>query len=507
MNVVDYLLDNDASPDQVALLSLTREYTYGALRSAVQNVARFLIQSGLQKGDRVALVSENSFFWVVSYLATLLAGGVSVPLPTNIASDECAHVLQSADIRFAFLQPKTVQECLSLFGRGILAVVDTEDEIPSGVQCSVALFEKVCSATSRLPSSLPAIEDQQDLAALMFTSGSTQKPRGVMISHRNIIANTSSIIAYLGITAADRIMVVLPFCYCFGTSLLHTHIRAGGSLVIDPRFMFPDKVLERMRETECTGFAGVPSHYQILLRNSNIKRMRFPELRYVQQAGGKLPNSFIQELCDVLPDTAVFIMYGQTEATARLSYLPPTLLGTKLGSIGKGIPGVKLQVLNDHGEPVSPGAIGEIVAQGENIAFGYWREDKETVATFRGGRLFTGDLATVDDQGYIYIVDRAKDFIKCGGLRVSCKQVEETLLEFDGTLEAAVVGIPDDILGEAIKAFIVHHDGNIAELPVRIEAFCRKRLPPHLQPKEIQILDSLPKNQAGKVMKTTLKTM
>ena len=276
-----------------------------------------------------------------------------------------------------------------------------------------------------------------------------------MVSHANIIANTDSIVSCLSLTERDRIMAVLPFHYCYGASLLHTHLHVGGEVVGDSRFMYPETVIQRMIETRCTGFAGVPSHFQILLRNSSFRKKQFPDLRYVQQAGGSLASTFIRELKDALPHTQVFIMYGQTEATARLSYLPPDSLDSKLGSIGKGMPGVTLRVVNEEGREVSPGEVGEIVAEGANVTLGYWRAPQESEGTFRNGALYTGDLARVDEEGFIYIVDRAKDFLKCRGEKVSCRQIEEVLLEFDELVEAAVIGIPDGVLGEAVKAFVV----------------------------------------------------
>ena len=344
-----------------------------------------------------------------------------------------------------------------------------------------------------------------DLATLMFTSGSTEKPRGVMVSHRNITANTESIIQYLGLRETDRMMTVLPFHYCFGTSLLHTHLRVGGSLVVDSRFLYPEKILQRMLETECTGFAGVPSHYQILLRNSSLRKKTFPYLRYFQQAGGHLAPAFIRELKQALPRTQIFIMYGQTEATARLSYLPPELLDTKLGSVGKGIPGVKLRVVDESGREVHPGEVGEIVAEGENIAIGYWRAPAETAVAFRNGELHTGDMATMDKDGYVYIVDRAKDFLKIGGKRISCCQIEDQLLECDEVLEAAVVGIPDEVLGEAVKAFVVPRMPNYSKLQEDLDCFCKKHMPPQLIPREIVVTSALPKNSAGKVLKQKLR--
>jgi acyl-CoA synthetase (AMP-forming)/AMP-acid ligase II len=344
-----------------------------------------------------------------------------------------------------------------------------------------------------------------DLAALAFTSGSTSKPRGVMVSHSNIIANTNSIIEYLRLTERDRIMAVLPFCYCFGTSLLHTHLRVGGTVVVDSRFMYPEKILQRMIDARCTGFAGVPSHFQLLLRSSSMARKQFPDLRYVQQAGGHLAPAFVSELREALPTTEVFVMYGQTEATARLSFLPPEFLETKHGSIGKGIPGVKLSVLNESGQPVNPGEVGEIVAEGENVTLGYWQAPTETAKSFRDGKLYTGDLATVDADGFIYIVDRANDFIKCRGKRISCQQIEDQLLGCEELLEAAVVGIPDEILGEAVKAYVVPRDGNQVGLAGRLQQFCKENIALELHPKEIVVLPALPKNESGKVVKRELK--
>ena len=500
-NAADYLLWGK-DPASVALLNLESRDTYGDLDVVSAQVAGHLISCGVQKGDRAILISENGFFWVVAYLGALRAGMVCVPLPPAISQEELSYVIQSTEARIAFAQSKTVVRNPIL--RSLALITDVE---PSTTSFSSALsLSAVRTASFRFRSSLSAM-GSGDLAALMFTSGSTGKPRGVMVSHGNIIANTESIIEYLRLTSNDRIMTVLPFHYCFGTSLLHTHLRVGGMLVIDRRFMFPEKVLQRMRDTECTGFAGVPSHYQILLRRSGLRKMSFPHLRYVQQAGGNLAPAFIRELRQALPATAAFVMYGQTEATARLAYLPPDMLDQKLGSIGKAIPGVHLEVVNDSGYPVAPGGqVGEIVAMGENIALGYWRAEEESKATFRQGKLHTGDLATVDEDGFIYIVDRAKDFIKCGGKRTSCRQIEDSLLECPDLLEAAVVGIPDDVLGESAKAFVVPRDKSDKGLEARLAAFCReKKLPMEWIPKEIVILESLPKNSAGKVVKAMLK--
>ncbi len=491
-NVCDFLLEGkDAA--RPALIALDQTYSYGQLQSATSAIAAYLCQRGGQKSDRALLLADNSFFWVAAYFGILKAGMVCVPLPPNSSAANLVHIVESTSPRFAFTQEKVAtQRSKELAGTALVTNSDLDSIITS------------TDAKQSLPAVIPS-----DLAALMFTSGSTGKPRGVMISHGNIIANTESIVEYLSLSADDRIMAVLPMHYCFGASLLHTHLRTGGTVVFDSRFMYPDKVLQRMAETECTGFAGVPSHFQILLRKSSLPRMSFPKLRYVQQAGGHLAPVFVRELAAALSTTEIFLMYGQTEATARLAYLPPGETLRRPGAIGKAIPGVTLRVLDKSNNEILPGEAGEgeIVAEGDNISAGYWHEEAGTSETFRDGQLRTGDIASWDSDGFLHLVDRASDFVKCGGQRVSCQALEEQLLEFDELLEAAVIGIPDEILGEAIKVFVVPRDSSKAGLDQRLMEFCNKTVPKKLAPKSIVVLKALPKNGAGKVLKPALRQL
>jgi acyl-CoA synthetase (AMP-forming)/AMP-acid ligase II len=490
-------------PEHVALQMLTGRHTYGELSHAAAAISSHLLRTCGAKGDRVLLMGENSGFWVAAYAGALRAGLVTVPVPAAMPPDQLEYILSETGPRVVFADAASAARNGRLFRRCHIVTDRAVQAIPGALSCRSLGELSAGEADGFGP---PAASGGDDLAALMFTSGSTGKPRGVMVSHANIIANTESIIEYLGLTAADRIMTVLPFHYCFGTSLLHTHLSAGGSLVIDPRFMYPEVVLQRMIDTECTGFAGVPSHFQLLLNRSSLRERRFPHLRYVQQAGGHLAPAFVRALRDALPGTRIFVMYGQTEATARLSYLPPEMLDEKLGSIGKGIPGVSLRVLNESGLPVRPGEVGEIVARGANVTHGYWNAPAESAVTFRNGSLYTGDLATVDSDGYIYIAGRSKDFLKCGGKRISCRQLEEQILACDGVLEAAVVPMPDPILGDAVKLFVVPRDRGVFGFEAHLHLFCKGHMPPQLIPREIVVLDALPKNSAGKVLKETLKT-
>jgi len=498
-DAVNALLEGK-DPSAIALRSPGGNYTYGELQTAVGQVANHLcLLENVHKGDRVLLLGDNTFFWVAAYLGVLRAGLICAPLPPAISSDDFAYIARLTEARVVIVESRHASRYLAtLQDKHVMTDRPVNESLGARTLLSFSTLEQD-SAAFQARSVSP-----DDLAALMFTSGSTGRPRGVMVSHRNIMANTDSIVQYLELTRSDSVMTVLPFHYCYGTSLLHTHLRAGGSLAIGSRFMYPEMVLDRLVETRCTGFAGVPSHFQILLRRSTIRTRTFPHLRYVQQAGGRLPPVLIVELRQALPNTRIFVMYGQTEATSRLSYLPPEFLDSKSGSIGKGIPGVRLRVLDEAGSEVGPGQVGEIVAEGSNVTQGYWGSPADSAETFRDGRLHTGDQATVDEDGFIYIVGRDKDFLKCRGERVSCLTLEEKMLAFEDLLEVSVVGIPDDVLGEAVKAFIV---GRIPgrDLVERFSAFCKKCFPSHLNPSEIVVLDALPKNAAGKVMKDKLR--
>ena len=496
-NVGDYLLEG-TNPDKTALLTITEEHTYGDLRLAAGKIVAYLRKIGASKGDRILLISANNLFWVASYLGVLRAGMVCVPLPETISQSNLEFISKTAGAKIVLAQARP---CTKLFNAFNNCHVLTDRDVPS---LSGLASQESFLRLPEAPIGPTEPVEKNDLAALMFTSGSTGNPRGVMVSHGNIIANTESIIRYLELSQRDRMMAVLPFHYCFGTSLLHTHLRAGGSLVLDSRFLYPETILQRMLETECTGFAGVPSHFQILLRTSGLRAKSFPKLRHVQQAGGCLAPQFIRELRETLPTTKIFIMYGQTEATARLSYLPPELLDTKLGSIGKGIPGVRLRVVNDCGKDVSGDEVGEIVAEGENITQGYWAASQETAETFRNGKLHTGDLASVDSDGFIYILDRKKNFLKCGGKRVGIQEIENRLLAYPCITEAAIVGMPDDILGEAPRAFVVRRMPACQEFDPCMSSFFKQHFPRELRPKQIIALARLPRNSAGKINKSEL---
>ncbi|MEW6755220.1 MAG: AMP-binding protein [Candidatus Latescibacterota bacterium] len=498
MNAADYLLEC-VTPEKTALITETSSHTYREVIRAADGTVRALRDLGVQPGERVGLSAENSLFWVASYLGILRAGAVAVPFYPTLEAEQFAALVELTEPRAFCVQERYLRQFADRYPPEVSLVLPSAEAARRHGRRGRVVAPEPADPVPSTP-----VDECKDLAALMFTSGSTGTPRAVMVSHRNITANTDAIIASLALGGDDRIMVVLPFHYCFGTSLLHTHLRANASLVLNNRFAFPQVVLDHMEATACTELAGVPSTYQILLRNSTFPERRFPRLRKLQQAGGKLPDRFIAELRAAHPDADYYLMYGQTEATARLSCLPPRDLEARPGSIGRGIPGVTLQVLDEDGCPVPPGVTGEIVARGDNVTLGYWRDPEATRQTHRGGALWTGDLAKLDEDGYIHVVDRAKDFLKPFGHRVSSKQIEDHVVEIADVVEAAVVGVPDDLMGEAARAFVVlRRQASVSAEDIL--AHCRHRLPPYAVPREVVVLPALPRSAGGKVDKASLK--
>lgn len=483
-NVGDDLLAN-GRPDDIAVVDGAARYTYRDLRAAVARLISTLEPLDLPAGSRVAILGPNSFFWIAGYLAAMKAGCVAVPVSDKATLDEVRRNLDLVAAAAMFVDRRALRR----FGPALENVALVTDE---------AL---VSAAPVDLPA--PAGCDLDADAALMFTSGTTSRPKAVRVTHRNILANTDSIVSYLDLCADDRVLVVLPFYYCYGASLLHTHLRAGGRIVLLNSFAFPETALDLLEREECTVFAGVPSTFQLLLRAASFTSRELPALRVIQQAGGKLAPVLVNELLEAKNTARLFLMYGQTEATARLSYLPPELLRSKPDSIGRGIPGVQLRVLDDAGHPVRPGEQGEVYALGENISPGYVGSPAESAEKFTASGLRTGDLATVDEDGDVFILDRRDDFIKTWGYRVSSHEVEDCALRLDRLTSAAAVGVPDLAAGEAITLFVVPRPG--AEVtPDEVLAVCRAHLAKHMVPASVHVVDALPLTGNGKVAKARL---
>jgi long-chain acyl-CoA synthetase len=487
-NTSDYLLA-EAAPDDVALVDTGERYTYGQLRSSAGRLAAELAALDLPPGSRVGVLGRNSFFWVAAYLAVMKLGHVAVPFSGKLGPGDLRRDAGIAGCTAVFADRHTQRRFSAAFGDGPAVLTDA----------------LLCSSQEPYWPGPTAIDPGAD-AALMFTSGTTSRPKAVRLTHGNIQANTDSIVAFLDLRREDRVLVILPFFYCYGASLLHTHLRRGGRVVLCDSFVFPETALDLLEREQCTVFAGVPSSFQLLLRASSFTQRALPSLRLIQQAGGKLSPVLIEELLAAKPAAELFVMYGQTEATARLSYLPPGKLRDKPGSIGRGIPGVELRVLSESGRPVRPGEQGEIYATGANISPGYHGDPEGSAVKFTPSGLRTGDLAVMDDDGDIFIVDRQDDFIKSWGYRVSSAEVEAVALRMEQLVSAAVIGVPDDKAGEAITLFVTVRPG-AQVTPEEVLTVCHQHLPRHMVPRSVLVVEAFPLNANGKVAKRELRDM
>jgi len=508
-NLVHHFLEDSAErfPDKEAFFAQGHWYSYSHIERQANQLARFLIEQGLERGERVAFSIENSLEYVITYYAVLKTGAITVALNTELTGGNVAYILQDCDVKILIAGKKTfpkLKEIITPERMKVFLLWADKTKIafsPSGVRFYY------------LPEQLEGFQQSRpgrkmidlDVASIVYTSGSTGKPRGATLSHLNIVTNTRSITDYLELSARDRVMVILPFYYIYGKSLLNTHFFIGGSVVTDNRFTFPNAVLKTMREQQATGLSGVPSTFTVLLNRSNLRTQNFPALRYVTQAGGAMAPVIQKEVAAVFAPAKLFIMYGATEASARLSYLSPADLPRKWGSIGKAIPNVELFIADAHGRALPAGTEGEIVARGANIMRGYWHHPEETRKVLKHGLYYTGDLGVMDEEGFLFVVGRSKDMIKIGGNRVSAKEIEDALYEHPMVADAAVIGVSDEILGEAPKAFVVlknYVDAQIAE--ETIKNFIKSKLASYKIPKYFEFRDTLPKNKSGKIQKLKL---
>jgi acyl-CoA synthetase (AMP-forming)/AMP-acid ligase II len=502
MLIHDFLNNSaDEFPDKKCILHDDKEFTYKEIRSMSNRIANALHSLGVKKGERVGILLRNSVEYIASYYGCLMAGAITVPINTDITSEELKMLVFMSGIKVLFTEKKYYKHIKNI---NEIRIFIFKEKIDQGdVMGATVDFKQLLSEKAEI------VADKKihlnDIASIIFTSGSTGRPKGVTLSHRNIAENTKSIIQYLTLCSEDRIMVILPFYYVYGKSLLNTHFAVGGSLIIENSFIYPNIVLEKMHKGSATGFAGVPSTFTILLNRSSIGKYAFPSLRYITQAGGPMPPSVIKRVAEVFPGKDIFIMYGATEASARLTYLHPSKLWEKLGSIGKAIPGVRIEIKREDESVANNGEIGEIVAYGENIMQGYWTDFAATSNVLKGGGYHTGDLAYRDEDGYIFLVGRKDDVIKIAGHKVSTREVEDLIYEIREVHEAAVVGVDDEILGTRIDVFVVKING--ASLTEKeILDYCRQRIPLYMVPSAVKFLDYIPKNESGKYVKNRLIT-
>lgn len=448
------------------------------IRDAVAGFASSFSSAGLEPGDRVLIGCGVRPSSALAYLGALLAGLVPVPVSES-ALDTLGETLASkAGARALWAERAMPREWAR--SRGLIQL-DGRPQASGG----------------RAPPS--AARRDGDLAVLMATSGSTAAPRLVKVTHGNLIANTEAIIRSQRLRTNERALLILPVSYCFGASVLHTHLYQGGGVVFDPRFMFPDKVLHAIARYGCTTFAGVPTAYNILLRRSNLRSIALPSLRRFLQAGGAFPAERIRQIRAIVPHAEFFVMYGQTEATARISCLPPNRLDDKSGSVGLPLDNLSVRIVDAAGSDVPAGCTGELSVSGESVCAGYFDDPEETALKFRDGWLLTGDIARRDEDGYLWIMGRKSEFIKMRGVRVSFVEIEERIAAVAGVAECAALAVAHVEAGEALALYVVPTTsaGDVV-------ASIRRAMPPEWVCESVTLLAELPRNANGKLIRARL---
>ena len=499
MRVERFLQDSAKRfPAKTALVAGGRRLSYAEIDAASDRVADALMARGLARGDRAIIFMDNCWEAVVAIFAVLKAGGVFCPINPSTKADKLAYVVNNCRAAAVLTQDK------------LLPVADKALADCPSVTIRMAAgrdFDDALAGTTT-PPAMPGID--LDLAMLVYTSGSTGFPKGVMMTHQNVVAAATSITTYLENTPDDIILNVLPISFDYGLYQVLMAMKVGATLILEKSFAFPQAIFNRMTEERVTGLPLVPTMAALILQMKDLRPGAFPALRYLTNTAAALPPAHIQLLQDLFPETRVYSMYGLTECK-RCTYLPPAELARRPGSVGIAIPGTEAYVVDDSGARVTANVTGELVIRGAHVMKGYWDNPEATAKALRSGPhpwekvLHTGDLFRADEDGFLYFVGRKDDIIKTRGEKVSPKEVENVLYALPGIREAAVVGIPDPILGHAILAVVALAAG--ADLTEQnILKHCARHLEDFMVPKRIAFREELPKTESGKINRRGIET-
>lgn len=480
-------------PDKVITAYQGREMTYGHLYQQAKNLAGYFQEKGYQKDDIIAVYLPNSDYFVICYYACQLGGFSVMPVNTKLTAPEVEYIFDHSeakaiiyDVRYEAqlnqISLEQFKDRLAVGGEDSLLAVLADDKIP---------FQ-------------PVKVDKDDTAVVFYTSGTTGKPKGVMLSAGNVRAAAQIWSDVMEITEADRMHIVTPLFHCAASHCFTVPtIYKGGTVVIEETFS-PEQTLRTMEKEKVTIFFGVPAIYSILLNTPKMAETDLSRLRLFTYGAAPMPYELVRTVKERYPDVKVQNLYGQTENSPGATTLKDHYALDKVGSVGEPLPGLEVQVVDEFGEPVPKGEVGEIVVKGPLVMKGYLKNEEATRQALKNGWLYSGDLGRFDQDGLLYIVDRKKDMINRGGENVYPVEVEEVLYQIPEILEAAVVGVPHPIYGEVPKAFVVPKEGRMLTED-DVLTYCKTKLAKYKLPVELDFLDTLPRNASGKVLKHVLR--
>ncbi len=499
-------------PDKTAIIIKDNAYSYSELETAATKVASYLLCAGIQKGDRVAIYMNNSWECIISVYGITLSGAVFLIINPQTRPDKLQYILNDSGARILITEKQLKNDFLeSLDGaesiEEVLIYGDSDLELP-GSKVKFTNASHIDTGNQQEHVKWPGIIPN-DLAALIYTSGSTGFPKGVMMTHQSMVFASWSLIEYLRLSDRDRIILLLPLAFDYGLYQLLMAITIGGSIIIEQSFTFQRTIYNLIEKYKPTVFPGVPTIYAMMISSAKKSELSLNCIEKVTNTAAALPSEFIPELKKIFPNALIFKMYGLTECK-RVCYLEPELIDIKTSSVGKAIPGTEVFLLSPEGKPVLPGERGILHIRGPHVMLGYWHKEDLSKEMLKPGRLpyervlCSNDWFKMDEEGFLYFLGRNDDMIKTRGEKVSPVEIENVIYKLPGIKEVAVIGIPDEIMGESIVAFITTHDREKLDEKA-IQKECASKLEIFMVPQRIFFLNEMPKSSNGKIDKKALK--
>jgi len=516
--LLNEFLERSASsyPYKTALICHDERLTFIEIDRAANSLGRAFIDQGLQKRDRVIIYLDNSVASIVSIFGILKAGGVFVIIDPQVKARKLNYIFEDCQAKILITDTAHlagVSEAVYSL-KTLKRIILTDEHMGTEVKPPGGSLETLYYRTilKEFPSAhLASSCIDVDLASLIYTSGSSGNPKGVMLTHNNMVSAANSIIQYLENTDSDIILNCLPLAFDYGLYQVLMAFKFGGTIILEKAFVYPQQMINLIVREKVTGWPIVPMIAAILIKLKNLNKQNFSSLRYITSTGQALPSRHIEFLRKAFPSVKIYSMYGLTECK-RVAYLPPNQLEKRPGSVGKAMPNTEAYIVGENGEVITEAwRLGELVVRGSNIMKGYWNLPEETAKALRSGPypdekvLHTGDLFQQDEEGYLYFLGRKDDIIKTAGHMVSPREVENVLCEKEDVIEAAVISVDDETLGNAVQAF-VHIADTSRSTEEDIIKFCSERLENFAVPKKVILCGALPRCVTGKINKRELLT-
>ena len=489
MNFVDYLFNNKEIKNKTAIIdSFNNKYTYSEIYESIVKLSNYINNNIVD--DKIIVFSDNSIFSIITTFSIIKSYHTCIPLNPDISNSELNYILNNSKCTHIFCEKKYMDRFspnLNLYTESILDMLKFSE---------YTYQDKYIMKHN----------DSISASLILFTSGSTGLPKGVMLTNENLIYSVDSSVDMIKIVDTDILLYIIPYYHIYGFILLCLVLKSFGSIVISKSSLFSSSILNVIRENSCSVFPGVPSSYNILFENDKFSNRYLPTLTTFICTAGVLPENFTQNILDRFPKCEFYNIYGQTEAGGPIAISNSEILKKNSKTIGLSVKNINVNILSENGNICNPGEVGEIVVSGKNISKQYFNDNKESNKVFAKNMLYTKDLATMDSNGYIYYLGRKRNIIKSSGYRFNALEVENVLKQIPQVKDVSVIGVNDDILGEAVKAFIILSENNKSLTEKEILNFCTKKLPKYKIPKYIQFVNDIPTNNMGKVMYKSLES-